>query len=155
MERDDVERVFREDGTRLWRAVLAYAGGRSDVATEAVAEAFARALEHRERIRKPVPWIYRTAIRVASEELRRGRRSGALVETAGDDGLGDLGELMKALRRLSPNQRAAVVLHYEEGFKVREVAALLGMSSATVKVHLHRGRKRLRELLGSEEAGDA
>ena len=65
------------------------------------------------------------------------------------------GPLMGALRRLSPNQRAAVVLHYDEGLKTREIAGVLGMSSATVKVHLHRGRKRLRELLGSDEIDDA
>ena len=49
------------------------------------------------------------------------------------------------------NQRAAVILHDEEGYSAREVAQLLGISSATVRVHLHRGRKRLRESLGSEE----
>jgi hypothetical protein len=39
----------------------------------------------------------------------------------------------------------------EEGYPAAEVARLIGVSPATVRVHLHRARKRLRELLGSEE----
>ncbi len=58
---------------------------------------------------------------------------------------------MKALGTLSTNQHAAVLLHDEEGFTGPEVGRLLGMSAATVRVHLFRGRRRLRTLLGSEE----
>ena len=31
----------------------------------------------------------------------------------------------------------------------------MGINAATVRVHLHRGRARLRELLGAEETDDA
>jgi RNA polymerase sigma-70 factor (ECF subfamily) len=61
---------------------------------------------------------------------------------------------MDALRRLSPNQRAAVVLRYVVDLDVPEVAQRMGVSAPTVRVHLHRARGRLRELLGAEdEAG--
>jgi len=62
--------------------------------------------------------------------------------------------VLRALGNLSPNQRAAVLLHDEEGFTGPEVGRLLGMSAATVRVHLFRGRRRLRELLGTEEDED-
>jgi RNA polymerase sigma-70 factor (ECF subfamily) len=58
---------------------------------------------------------------------------------------------MRALRKLSPNQRAAVVLRFEADLPVDEVARRMGIASPTVRVHLHRGRARLRELLGAEE----
>lgn len=61
--------------------------------------------------------------------------------------------LLVALRRLSPAQRAAVYLHYQADRPVAEVATLLGMSVAAVKVHLFRGRQRLRSLL-QEDADD-
>jgi len=35
--------------------------------------------------------------------------------------------------------------------RVDEVAKRMGVAASTVRVHLHRGRARLRELLGSEE----
>ena len=59
--------------------------------------------------------------------------------------------LIRALDALPAKQRAAVILHDEEGYPAAQVATLLGISPATVRVHLHRGRKRMRELLGSEE----
>lgn len=60
-------------------------------------------------------------------------------------------EILEALARLSPRQRAAVVLHDHVGYSTREVAAILGSTAATVRVHLSQGRRRLRTLL---EAGD-
>ena len=62
------------------------------------------------------------------------------------------GDLMGAMRQLSPRTRAAIYLHYQADLPIREVARLTGSSVAAVKVQLHRGRKRLRELLGAEEA---
>jgi RNA polymerase sigma-70 factor, ECF subfamily len=146
----DFDRLFREDGPGLWRTMVAFTGGRRDIAEEAVAEAFARALQHAHGIRDPIPWIYRTAFRIARDELRRDARRGAAVEAGAEDAAGT-GELLRALRQLSPNQRAAVVLRYEADLPIDEVARRMGIAAPTVRVHLHRGRARLRELLGAEE----
>ena len=129
------------------------------MADDAVAEAFARALERAGQIRDPVPWLYRTAFRIAAEDLRRGRREPELglepePDRAAIPAVG-LGVLVPALRQLSPADRAAVVLHYEADLPVREVARRMGTSAAAVKVHLFRGRRRLRELLGDDEVDDA
>ncbi len=151
----DLERLYRESAPQLWRSIYGFAGGRRDIAEDAVAEAFARAIEHFDRIREPVPWIYRTAFRIASRELQREKR---LPPSAPDSvpGIdpGEIQDVIRALAILSPNQRAAVLLHDLEGFSGREVARLLGVSAATVRVHLFRGRHRLRELLGTEEDDD-
>jgi RNA polymerase sigma-70 factor, ECF subfamily len=151
-EREDLAAVYREIGPQLWRALLAYSGGRREVADDAVAEAFARAIESGGRIRDPYPWLYRTAFRIAAAELRRERRREVVVEVSADERLPR--DLTTALRRLSPSQRAAVFLHYQADLPVREVARLMGTSTAAVKVHLHRGRNRLREILGAEEEDD-
>ncbi len=65
-----------------------------------------------------------------------------------------LDDLLRAMRQLSPSQRAAVYLHYQADLPVREVAQAMGTSVAAVKVHLHRGRTRLRTMLGTEEVDD-
>jgi RNA polymerase sigma-70 factor, ECF subfamily len=148
----ELEQVYREAAPRLWRTIYAFAAGRGSIADEAVAEAFARALERADAIRDPVPWLYRTAFRIAAAELKRERAGSQLpsqdapvAEPAG------LSALVPALRQLSPAQRAAVVLHYEADLPVHDVARQMGTSVAAVKVHLFRGRQRLRELLGTEE----
>jgi len=62
-----------------------------------------------------------------------------------------LPDLLRALTELTPAQRAVVYLHYRADMPVREVAHLTGMSVASVKVHLMRGRRRLAQLLGEED----
>jgi RNA polymerase sigma-70 factor (ECF subfamily) len=146
----DLERVFREDGPGVWRTIFAYSGGRRDVADDVVAEAFARAIEHAGTIREPAPWVYRVAFRLAREEMKGERRRTA-AEVEGIIDPTEVSDLMPALRKLSPHQRAVIVMHYEADLPVAEIADRLGMASATVRVHLHRGRARLRELLGTEE----
>lgn len=152
-EAHDFDTLFREAGSGVFRTLYAYTGGRRDIAEEAMAEAFARALAHRTTIREPIAWIYRTAFRLANEELRAERRRGRVVEREVQPP--ELNGLVEALRHLTPNQRAAIVLRHVLDLDVSEVARRMGTAAPTVRVHLHRGRKRLRELLGAEEVEDA
>ena len=149
----ELELVYREEGSRLWRAVLAYSGDR-ELADDAVAETFAQALARGEGIRDVRLWIWRTAFRIASGELKdRRRRFAGNVSDALYELSDDRTELANALSHLSPNQRAALILHYYADRPTKQIAAILGMSAATVRVHLSHGRKRLRSIL--EERSDA
>ena len=58
--------------------------------------------------------------------------------------------LVQALASLPRGQRLAVVLHDYADRPTDEVAWVLGVTKATVHVHLSRGRKRLRRLLKDE-----
>lgn len=149
---DDLDQLYREIAPGLWRAIFVYAGARREVADEAVAEAFTRAIESRTDIRDPKAWLYRVAFRAASIELRNGQSDQATVE--GErvfEEPTDLLPVLEALTRLPPNQRAAIVLHYRIDLSVRQIADALEIAPATVKVHLHRGRNRLRQLLQEDE----
>jgi RNA polymerase sigma factor (sigma-70 family) len=149
---EDLERLYREAAPKLWRAIYGFTGGRRHLAEDAVAEAFARAFEHAREIRAPLPWIYRTAFRIATRELQREkRRPPAAPDAVPGVDPSDVHDLLQALRSLTTNQRAAVLLHDLEGFTAPEIAGLLGVAAPTVRVHLFRGRRRLRDLLGTEE----
>jgi RNA polymerase sigma-70 factor (ECF subfamily) len=52
-----------------------------------------------------------------------------------------------AVDRLSPPQRATVILFYRHGVGCQEIAQVLELPVATVKSHLHRARARLKEYL--------
>ena len=149
----DYDTIWRESGATIWRSVYAYSGGIREVADDAVAEAFARAMAHDADVRDPVAYLYRIAFRVAAADLVRRKQEGTdMPELAiTDPSANGLPDLLHALRELTPAQRAAVYLHYRADLPVREVARVTGMSSAAVKVHLMRGRRRLRELLGEED----
>lgn len=58
--------------------------------------------------------------------------------------------LRAALRALPRRVRAAIALHYLEGYSVRETAAALGVSENTIKTQLKKGLARLRKELEDE-----
>jgi RNA polymerase sigma-70 factor, ECF subfamily len=147
---EDFESLYVEHADRLWRALFAYSGD-PEVASDAVAEAFAQCLARRAAVRDPGRWVWRAAFRIAAGELK-GRRMWMATAPEEryemDDGTGGL---VEALRSLPPRQRAALILHYFVGYKVREIAAILGSTAATVRVHLSQGRKRLRRVLEAHD----
>jgi RNA polymerase sigma-70 factor (ECF subfamily) len=148
----DLEAVYREQGDRLWRALVGFTG-HGDMAAEAVSEAFAQALGRGEQIRDPVAWVWKAAFRIAAGELQRDQRSPAPLAAGSYRDPEPPTDLITALSRLSRNQRGAVLLHHYAGYPVREVARILGSTPAAVRVHLMRGRRRLRQLL--EDHDDA
>jgi RNA polymerase sigma-70 factor (ECF subfamily) len=104
------------------------------------------------RYEQPAAWVRRVAIRLASRAARRETRRPS-VEHQGDHPL-PLGaqdvDLLRAIRQLTPQQRAAVALYYFEDRPLPEVAHILGCSHAAAKVHVFNARKRLAQLLGEE-----
>jgi RNA polymerase sigma-70 factor (ECF subfamily) len=147
----ELERLYRDQGARMWRAVFAFAGD-GEVASDAVAEAFAQALRRGKALRDPERWLWRSMFRIAAGELKERGRSLPITIERSYELEEPTRELVDALGKLSPKQRAAVVLHHAVGYPLREVAAILGSTTGAVKVHLSRGRRRLRELLGDEDA---
>ncbi len=133
----------------LWRAVLAYSGSR-DVADEAVAEAFAQLLRRGDGVADPAAWAWRSAFRIAAGELQRRGQRPVPVDTVPDVGVAlpePAVDLIAALRHLTDQQRACVVLCDLAGHDAPSAARLLGTTGATVRVQLMRSRRRLRDLL--------
>jgi RNA polymerase sigma-70 factor (ECF subfamily) len=124
-------------------------------AEELAQEAFVQLLMHWKKVSgydRPEAWVRRVAIRLAMrsstrERLRSVLERRAVVEPPPGEGV----DLSEALGQLSAPQRAAIVLHYYEDRPVDEVADILVCSVNTVKSHLHRGRNKLRVLLGECE----
>lgn len=144
-----IEGLYRDQGPRLWRALLAFTGD-PEVASDTVAEAFAQAIRRGDGINSPERWVWRSAFKIASGEMKR-RRSQLPSAGAGSYDLEPPAvELVQALSKLPRTQRVSVVLHHAAGYPVAEIAEILGTSAASVKVHLLRGRRRLAELLGDD-----
>lgn len=113
---------------------------------------------------RPGAWVRRAAInRAASHHRHRAVEAKGLARwsrrnrtddqpdtdqtgNAATDAVGDP-QFWAAVRALPHQQRAAVALHYLEDRSVADIAPILGCSTATVKVHLHRGRTALAERL--------
>jgi RNA polymerase sigma factor (sigma-70 family) len=158
-ERTSVEFAYRTDGDRLWRAVYAWSGD-TEVASDAVAEAFAQLLNRGAAVRDPAAWAWRTAFRIAAGAMKARRTPNEVPAAEVDDPragaepgyldrYGDP-DLLAALRQLPGGQRAAVILFYYADLPVAEIASRLGSNQLAVRANLSRGRRRLRQLLGDD-----
>jgi RNA polymerase sigma-70 factor (ECF subfamily) len=149
-QRARYEELYRTHGAALWRSVLLYAGD-PDVASDAVAEAFAQAIRRGEDIETPRAWITRAAFRIAAGDLKDRRTRAYPIVDVGYEMPESVAGLADALAELSPKQRAAAVLHFRDGYTAAEVAEIIGSTTSAVGVHLHRAKARLRELLGDDD----
>jgi len=67
---------------------------------------------------------------------------------------GRMSQLWEAVEGLSPQQRTAVLLQCREELSTKEIAAVLHLSEATVRVHLHRAYSALRRIVGESGTGE-
>lgn len=148
---EGVEAVYRADAERLWRAIYAFAGD-AEIASDAVAEAYAQVLNRGAAVRDPAAWTWRTAFRISAGALKA-RRSRDLRPNDSIEHVDQYGDpdLLVALRQLPDAQRAAVILFYYADLPIRDIAIRLGSNSLAVRANLSRGRGRLRQLLGDHD----
>lgn len=164
-DEDAFGELVRRYSRPAYAVALSVTGKHAD-AEDAVQDGFIAALERLEQCRDPEKfggWLL-TAVRnrarnlVRRESLRetdpvpRGASS-SRRGPAGDLEMGRLRDrLTDALEQLTEVQKEVVLLHDLEGWKHREIAEHLEMPSGTVRSHLHFARKRLRKILGPDEA---
>jgi RNA polymerase sigma-70 factor (ECF subfamily) len=106
-------------------------------------------------IHRPEAWARRVVANRSIDRIRRAGRERRALELVGaqPDPSVELPttdhEFWDAVRALPARQAQVIALHYLEDRPVAEIAEILGCAVATVKVHLHRGRKALAQALAS------
>src|SRR5437763_1981732 len=148
----DFEALFRAHWARAFRAaylVVHDAAAAEDIAQEAFLAAV-RNLDRFDRRRPFGPWLHRIVVNRAIDWSRRRQLRGevelhdAPVEDAGRD-VGS--ETVAAMRRLSPEHRAVIVLRHLLGYTPGQIARLLELPRGTVNSRLRRGLDELKEHL--------
>lgn len=143
--------------------------GDSELAADATQDAFVHAYNAIARYRGGLfrSWLLRITANASYDILRRMQRRPVSALPDAEEGEAELrdvtavdpvaeagrGELYRhlegALARLPEDQRVAVVLCDVYGMDYNEVAAMTRAALGTVKSRIHRGRLRLRELMGA------
>jgi RNA polymerase sigma factor (sigma-70 family) len=117
---------------------------------DAMQETMIQALKHLRSLREPAAlqgWLRRIAVREALKLARARARQvpvEQVAERTTEDGADLRLEVVDTLRRLSPDQRAVLVLRDLEGLSEAEAAALLRIEVGTAKSRLHRARRAFR-----------
>src|SRR5262245_40391811 len=163
---DAAERVgllFDAHSQRLYRLARRLSRSSED-ARDLVQETFLRAAQSVASIPAGSPheeaWLVRVLVNICRDGWRRSavrRRLDPMRLADTDTRSANLEHafiaqttVWRALDRLSPRRRAAVVLYELEGKRIPEIATLLGVTSVTVRWHLSRGRNDLARIIGQE-----
>ena len=153
------ERLYRRHVPRIHGLTRRMLG--EDLADEVTQDVFVRAWKKLDTFRGDAAfgtWLHRVAVNlVLARRKELGRRRDRFVA----DGEAALQrearavprpttriELDAALARLPEGARQVFVLHDVEGYRHREIAELLGVTTGTTKAQLHRARMILRRHLG-------
>ena len=154
---DEVVARYGLQVLRTARLIVRDEGLAEDVCQETFLKAWRRLGSLRED--DPEPWLTRIAVHESISAWRRRHRFDALARRVAtlrgarpSDDREERLDLARALDRLVPDQRAAVVLHYYQDLSVVDTAAALEIPVDTLKSRLKAALRELRRLTGAEES---
>jgi len=136
-----------------------------DLAEDAVQSAFVRAWRDLRALREPSrfeAWLHTLVVRACYDEARRSRRWQAEVRTVSpialsthDPSPDDRDVIERGFRKLSPEHRMILVLHFYLDLSAAEIGGRLGIPTGTARSRLHYALAALRSALAADERGAA
>jgi len=161
------DEIVREHQAMVFRTLLRLTGSREhldDLAQEVFLRLY-RALPGFRGEALVTTYLYRITVNVAQDEWKRRRRDAQSLVSISDETSAweerlphpgrNAEEQMEErefqllveeqMQQLSQVERAVLVLYHQEERTYEQIALALGLPIGTVRTHLHRGRKKLRE----------
>jgi RNA polymerase sigma-70 factor (ECF subfamily) len=172
---ENFEKIVDEYQRRLYGFALRMTGNRED-AEEIVQDAFVRAYKALAKMEPATraelrlqPWLYTITLNVTRNRLRSKRPTNVALDALADpdallnetqegpdqpeaivDRAADMVLVEQALLSLPMHLRAAATLRFIEGRSHPEIAEILKQPIGTVKSHVHRAVRILRNILGPQ-----
>ncbi|MGC2657762.1 MAG: sigma-70 family RNA polymerase sigma factor [Bryobacteraceae bacterium] len=174
---EDLEAVFRLYKPKIFRFILASLRDQ-DAAETLTQDCFLRAYLARERFRGDCSletWLMQIAVNLVRDHARnrrlqfwrRAEKTGPKAQDvgsklAGPDQSPELNAVLReqvaavwnAAEGLPERQRTVFLLRFVEDMDLLEIAAATGMKEGTVKTHLFRALKSVRERIGTWESAN-
>jgi RNA polymerase sigma-70 factor (ECF subfamily) len=167
------EQVVRENQAMVFRTLYRLTGSREHI-DDLAQEVFLRLYKALPNFRGEslvTTYIYRIAVNVAQNEWKRRKRADRPLVSMSDETSAWEERLEhpdrnaeqqmeerefklrveEQLQELSGVERTVLVLYHQEERSYEQIAAALNMPIGTIRTHLHRGRKKLRERLQTSE----
>lgn len=163
---EEASALFSSHHDRIYRYILSLVHEPAE-AEDLTQDTFLRAYAHRDSLRDPNAvrgWLYRIGTHVCLDRLRQrvvqvsidsdeGERRVTSVPAATPSAL-EITEreetgvcVQRCLDFLSDSYRAVILMHEAHSMTAPEIAELLGESVGTIKIRLHRARRKLQEIM--------
>jgi RNA polymerase sigma-70 factor (ECF subfamily) len=179
MQRDLVERAARGE-VEAFEALVRLSSGRlfaiaqrilrdQYMAEDALQQTLITIWNELPRLREPDrfdAWSYRLIVRASVAEARRERRGGPPIQLLPGDAdvspapdqygtVADRDQLERGFRKLTPEQRAILVLQHFAGQSLAEIADVLGIPVGTAGSRLHYATRALRAAIEADSRSAA
>jgi RNA polymerase sigma-70 factor (ECF subfamily) len=163
-----IESLIRAHQEALYAFMLRMSG-RPDVAEDIVQEAFVRVLKNLDRFDTRFrfsTWLFTIAKRLYVNSMQkhrptydsefigshRGNGTSPGQDAVRSEMMSNVRSVLEtALRQLNPQQREIILLFHQQNWPITEIAVFMKMPEGTIKSHLHRARKRMKQVI---EASD-
>ena len=152
---------FYEDHKgKIFSYLMRMTAGDYDLSQDIMQESFTRYLEHYGKENQSPPLLYAIARNILIDHDRRLRYRQPLVKDHQDTSISQESDFMvreeyrrvlSGLQRLEKGEKDILTLVVSGDLSYRQIASIVGMSEANVKVKVHRARIKLRKIL---EEGD-
>ncbi len=162
------KKILQEQKNRILSYAFYFLRNRED-AEDVTQEVFVKLWQCQDEIdqNKVLPWMMRVAHNQCIDVFRKKKMNKSHYRISLNDRLETAGYqsdkmanpescyeysetqelLLHALKTLPEKTRSMMLLHYFQGFKYEMIGEILNISVNTVKVTIHRGKKKLKEML--------
>lgn len=143
-----IEKLVLKYSNMLYKICIVMLCNEQD-AQDAIQDTFCRYLEKRPDFTSEEhekAWLIRVATNICRDMLRfRVRHPKISIEDLANCLAAPAGrEVLTELMELPPKQKMVIYLHYVDGYSVREIANILGITESAVKKRMQRGREYLK-----------
>lgn len=146
-----IQRVIQAYGDLLYRTAYVLLANPHDI-QDVLQEVFLKYMDKAPAFRDEEhekAWMIRTTVNLCKDFLRFNRRHAYVsleqLDTACE--IPEDHEIMKEVLLLPPKYKTVLLLHYIEGYRLKEISQILGISESAAKKRLQRGKEALKQKL--------
>lgn len=154
---DNLREIYDRNVDMIYHICLMYLKNPAD-AEDAVHNTFVKLIEKQmvfENELHEKNWLIKVASNISKNMLRHWSRYNADLEEVTSEGVTDeYSEVLDAVSRLPDKLKVPVYLFYYHGYNSKEIGDILGENDSTVRNHLQKAKKLLRDVLEEGEGGN-
>lgn len=145
---NDIKEVVIKYSDMLYKICIIILCNEQD-AQDAIQDTFCRYLEKRPEFcdeEHEKAWLIRVATNICRDIVRFRIRHPkiSIDEVENSLTVPEQKETLRELLELPVKQKTVIYLHYVEGYRIKEIAAILGTTEGAVKMRLKRGKEQMR-----------